>query len=109
MFKYSLNEFMKKEFYVIDCKNFVFFPRIIHIIGFEKYVNSPVLFYTNIKGSRGLYIEELERFKTFEEAEREATRLNSISDIEKRTEEWYIAKNMYEKALFKNYLKEKSF
>ena len=84
MFKYSLNKFMKKDFYVIDCEKFVFFPRIIHIVRFEMAYNSPILFYTNIKGSRGLYIEELERFKTFEEAEREATRLNSISDIKKR-------------------------
>lgn len=109
MFKYSLNKFMKKDFYVIDCEKFVFFPRIIHIVGFEMAYNSPILFYTNIKGSRGLYIEELERFKTFEEAEREATRLNSISDIKKKAEEWYIAKNMYEKSLFRNYLKEKDF
>jgi hypothetical protein len=83
---------MKKDFYVIDCENFVFFPRIIHIVGFEMAYNSPILFYTNIKGSRGLYIEELERFKTFEEAEREATRLNSISDIKKKQKNGILQK-----------------
>lgn len=87
-----LDEMFNKEFYIVDCNNFVFFPRIVKVIKFEV---SPyeVIFVTNLKDrvineNRKMYIEELERFKSFEEAKKEAERLNKIPKNKKRADEW---------------------
>ena len=82
-----------KEYYVVECYDFVYFPRIVHITGIVgSACNSELEYYVNLTDElhkdRRLYEKDLTRFKTFEEAEDEAKRLNDIPENKKRAEQW---------------------
>lgn len=86
-------ELLKKEFYIVDCKDFVYFARPVHIIGFGGCAGDEELnYYLDIKDFMGrdreVYMWELEKFKTLEEAKKEAQRLNNIPENKKRAKEW---------------------
>ena len=88
----DIGEIFNKEFYIVDCENFIYFPRKVRVIGFEASPDE-IIFITNLKEhlineNRKMYIEELERFKSFEEAYKEAKRLNELPKNKKRAEEW---------------------
>lgn len=92
----DLEEIFNKEFYIVDCESFIYFPRKVRVIGFEA-SSDEIVFITNLKEhlineNRKMYIEELERFKSFEEAKKGAERLNEIPENKKRADEWNNAK-----------------
>lgn len=90
----NINKIFNKDFYIIDCRDFVYFPRKVRVIGFESCgYSDEILFKTNLKDSlfnenRKMYLKELERFKSFEEAFKEAERLNELPDNKKRADDW---------------------
>lgn len=82
--EFDFLEFINKDFYIVDCKNFIYFPRKVKISSFElqpytypKYFIDEYNFITQ---------KELEQFKTFEEAEKYAKMLNEIPENRKRAE-----------------------
>lgn len=95
----NIDEICTKEFYIIDCQNFVYFPRKIRVVGFEVSSNE-IIFITNLEDpliheNRKMYIEELERFKSFEEAFKEAKKLNELPKNKKRAKDWNNAKAFF--------------
>lgn len=95
----EFEEIFKKEFYIVDCKNFIYFPRTVRVIGFEISIYE-IIYITDIKEpliheNRKMYLEELEKFKSFKEAQKEAERLNNIEENKKRAEKWNSIENIY--------------
>ena len=91
----NISELIKREFYIIDCMDFIYFARPVHIVGVCGYASEDELEYMiDVKDSlnpneyRTMYKYELERFKTMREAEQEAKRLNNISSNKRRAKEW---------------------
>ncbi len=106
---FDIQEFMNRDFYIVDCKNFIYFPRKIKVIGFEMSPDS-LVFTINIKGFgdewQTMYKEQLEQFKTFDEAKKYAKKLNEIPKNKKRAEDWNSPKNQYNRLVIEQELKE---
>lgn len=90
-------EIFDKEFYIIDCENFTYFARIVHVIGVESYSNNSEILYTidiphpyEANEYRTMYLWELTRFKTFEEA-REQAEIYNNNPKNKKMREHYIS------------------
>ena len=96
-----MEEFMNKEFYIIDCTNFIYFPRVVKVIGFEMTCGEEpqcvidIPEYYNATINRKIYKDELERFKSFNEAKQYAEKLNNIPENKKRAEDWNSSENQY--------------
>lgn len=79
---FDLINYINKEFYIIDCEDFTYFARKIHVVGFEM-TPDELIFITDVKNlidePKKFYKEELEQFKSFEEARKKAKQLNEIS------------------------------
>ena len=104
----KLDELLTKEFYIINCENFIYFVQPVHIIGVGGYACDEELhYYLDVKDFMGrdmeVYMCELERFKTFEEAQKEANRLNNIPSNKKRAKDW----NTRDKFTLLSYLESK--
>lgn len=91
----NISELIKREFYIIDCMDFIYFARPVHIVGIGACACGEVIQYMiDVKDSlnpneyRTMNMYELERFKTMKEAEQEAKRLNNIPSNKKRAKEW---------------------
>ena len=74
----KVDELLKKEFYIIKCKDFM---------GRDE----------------KRYMYELEKFKTFEEAQKEVDRLNNIPSNKKQAKQW----NTRDKFILQSYLESK--
>ena len=90
---FDLINYINKEFYIIDCKDFTYFARKIHVVGFEMTPNE-LIFITDVKKNlidepKKFYKEELEQFKSFEEARKKAKQLNEISKNRERAKQWF--------------------
>lgn len=91
----NLEEMLNKEYYIIDCENFTYFARIVHVIGIEAYAGNSEISYTidiphpyEANEYRTMYMWELERFKTFEEAQAKAKEYNDKPENKKRREDY---------------------
>ena len=88
----ELNEIFEKEYYMVDCYDFIYFPRIVHIVGVgSSGCDEGLQYYINILDNnkeRLVYKSELERFKTFNEAKKYAEYLNNIPENKKRAKQW---------------------
>lgn len=91
----KINELLEKEFYIVDCMDFTYFARPVHIIGIgvtsvdeEFSYMIDVKDFINPNEYRTMYMYELEKFKTMEDAEKEAKRLNNIPFNKKIAKEW---------------------
>ena len=97
--EFNLTEFINREFYIVDCKDFIYFPRKVKIVEFSIGYNCPIEFYINIKGYgneyKMMYKEELERFKSFDEARKYADELNELPENKAVAETWNSPKNKY--------------
>ena len=91
----SIEEIEEQEYYIVDCEDFIYFPRVVHIIGcsggaydeiIRFIIDVPDPIYT--KKHRDMTMFELQRFKTFEDAKKEAERLNKIPSNRKRAKDW---------------------
>lgn len=88
----DLEKIFNKDFYIVDCESFVYFPREVRVIGFELSFNETICI-INLKEhlineNRRVPLEVLESFKSFEEAYKEAERLNKIPENQRRASEW---------------------
>ena len=92
-----MKDIFNNEYYIIDCEDFTFFARKVHIIGFEAEcsTNEVIQYIINIeetfpfKRNKRMYLEELTRFKTFEEAQAKAKEYND-KPVNKKMREDYI-------------------
>lgn len=89
----NLSEIFEKEYYIVDCYDFVYFPRITHVVGVgASSCDEELQYYINVSNynndERLVYKSELERFKTFDEAKEYAEYLNNIPENKKRAKEW---------------------
>jgi hypothetical protein len=91
--KIDLMELLSKEYYIVDCNHFTYFARKVRIIGcigwgttIEYIIDVPETYSPDT--NRKMYLEELEQFKTFKEAQKEAQRLNEIPENKKRKEDY---------------------
>lgn len=100
----DLEDLLNKEYFIIECSNFVFYPKIIRPLGFEispdelNIITDDVDYLTH--ENRKYPIEQLEKFKSFEEAKKEAERLNNIPKNKKRAMEWNSPEEIYKRNLF---------
>ena len=104
----KLDELLKKEFYIIKCKDFIYYVQPAHIIGFGSCASDEELqYYLDVKDFMGrgekMYMYELEKFKTFEEAQKEVDRLNNIPSNKKQAKQW----NTRDKFMLQSYLERK--
>lgn len=105
----NLEELYNKEFYIVDCSNFIFYPRIVRAIGFEISPDE-INIITDaieplIKENRKYPIEYLEQYKTFEDAEKEAKRLNNLPENKRRADEWNSPESIFKRKLLEESLK----
>ena len=101
-------ELLEKEFYIINCKDFIYFVQPVHIIGIGGCsADEELHYYLDVKDFMGrdkeVYMYELEKFKTFEEAQKEVDRLNNIPSNKKRAKQW----NTRDKFMLPSYLESK--
>lgn len=101
-------DLLKKEFYIINCKDFIYYVQPVHIIGFGTSSDNEELHYIlDIQDFMGknveMYMCELGKFKTFKEAQKEVDRLNNIPSNKKRAKQW----NMKDKFIILSYLGSK--
>ena len=101
----NIEELIKKEFYIIKCKDFIYYVQPVHIIGFGGCASDEELhYYLDIKDFMGrdeeMYMYQLEQYKTYEEAQKEVDRLNNIPSNKKRAKKW----NTIDKFMLPSYL-----
>lgn len=107
----ELQDFMNREFYIVDCKNFIYYPRVVKVIGFECTYGEEIQFVINITEpyspdrNRQMYKSELERFKTFDKAKIYAEKLNNIPKNKERAKDWNSAENQYRMFLMQEEIK----
>ena len=100
----DVEELFNKEFYIVDCYSFIFYPRVIRTIGFEISPDETLII-TNIldsltKENIKYSIEYLEKYKSFEKTKKEAERLNNLPKNKKRAEDWNSSESIYKRMLF---------
>ena len=104
-----LDELFNKEFYIVDCKNFIFYPRIVIAIGFEMSSKELNIITDKIDilthENRKFPIEYLEQYKSFEEARKEAERLNNLPKNKKRADEWNNPESIFRRKLLEESIK----
>lgn len=107
----DIQEFMNREFYIVDCKNFIYYPKVVKAIGFECAYGEEIQFVINIyepycpDKNRKMYKSELERFKTFDEAKKYAKKLNDIPENKQRANDWNNSENQYRMFLMQEKIK----
>ena len=106
---FNFKELYNKEFYIVDCSNFIFYPKIVRTIGFEISTDELNIITDAIehltKENRRYSIEYLEQYKTFEEAEKEAKRLNNLPENKKRANEWNSPEAIFKRKILEESLK----
>lgn len=101
-----------KNYYIVDCENFTYFARKVRVIGISSGgYNDEIEYITNLphpfvaNEHRSMYFNEITRFKTFEQAQRYAKKLNNISENKQRKKRWmqdaFSQKTLELKYLFK--------
>ena len=85
-------ELLEKEFYIIKCYDFVYYVKPVHIIGFGCCSGEELHYYLDTKDILGndekMYMYQLEKYKTYEEAQKEVDRLNNIPSNKKIAKQW---------------------
>lgn len=84
----NYKELLEKEFYIIRCKDFIYYVQPVHIVGIGgTCAESELTYYLDIKSITGrdeeMYMYQLEQYKTFEEAQKEARRYAQLKQMEK--------------------------
>ena len=100
----SLEEIYNKNFYIIDCENFIYYPKIVKIIAEKVSSEHGISYITN--ENKKVCIEELKRFKNLEEAYKEAKRLNDLPKNKKRADEWNDPKEIFRRKSMEAILKD---
>lgn len=99
----DLEELLNKDYFVIECSNLVFYPKVVRPIGFEVSPDETNIITDEVDNltheNRTYPIEYLENFKSFEDAKKEAERLNNIPKNKKRAMEWNSPEAVYRRYL----------
>ena len=88
----EVGEILNKDYFIIDCENCTYFARVVRAIGFEQACGEELQIIIDIAEqycpdrNRSLYITDLQRFKTFKEAQKYAEKLNKMPENIKRRE-----------------------
>lgn len=83
-----------KDYYIVDCENFTYFARTVKAVGWSQSYGSNIEILIDIPEPycpneyRKMYIDELEVFKTFKEAQERARHLNENPKNKERRERW---------------------
>lgn len=105
----NLEDLLNRFYYIVECDNFIFYPKTIRPMGFEispdelNIITDEVDILT--KENKRYPIEYLENFKSFEEAKTEAERLNNIPENKRRSKEWNSPEAIYKRNLLMQELK----
>lgn len=99
----DLEELFNKEFYIVDCANFIFFPRVVRAVGFEMSTDELIII-TDIKDclvkeNRRFSVEYLEQYKNFDEAKKEAERLNNLPKYKELADNWNSPETIFRRKL----------
>ena len=98
-----------KRFYIVDCDNFIFYPKVVKAIGLEISPDELSIITDNIDNITNeniqYSIEYLEYFKSFEEAKKEAERLNNILENKERADKWNNPEAVYKRKLWEEDIK----
>lgn len=109
MEEFNLDKLFNKEFYIVDCSNFVFYPREVRAVGFEISPEGTNIIIDEVDNliheNRRFPIEYLEKYKSFEEAKKEAERLNNIPENKKNANEWNSPEAIYKRQLLEQSIK----
>lgn len=109
MEEFNLDKLFNKEFYIVDCTNFVFYPREVRAVGFEISSEGTNIIIDEVDNliheNRRFPIEYLEKYKSFEEAKKEAERLNNIPENKKNANEWNSLEAIYKRQLLEQSIK----
>lgn len=98
--KIYIGELEDKEYYIIGCANFVYYAKKVHIIGFAGGTDECEILYMidSLNPYANEYEQltktELTRFKTFEDTQKEADRLNNVPENKKRALDWNNIENI---------------
>lgn len=105
----NLDGLFNREFYIVNCKNFIFYPKTVRAIGFEMSSNELNIIIDEVDGltheNIEFPIEYLEQYKTFEEAKKEAERLNNLPKNKKRADEWNSPEAIFKRKLLEESIK----
>ena len=104
-----MEELFNKEFYIVDRSNFIFYPRVVRAKGFEMFPDEFEIVTSIIdpvtKENKRYPIEYLEQYKSFEEARKEAERLNNLPKNKKQAEEWNNPDAIYRRKFLEESIK----
>ena len=97
----NLEDVLNRFYYIVECDNFVFYPKAIIPMGFEVSPDELNIITDEVdiltKENKKYPIKCLEKFKSFEEAKTEAERLNNIPENKKRAKEWNSPEAIYKR------------
>ena len=106
---FDLKELYNKEFYIVACSNFIFYPKIVRGIGLEispgelNIITDAIE--PSLKENSKYPVEYLEQYKTFEDAEKEAKRLNNLPKNKRKASEWNSPESIYKRKILEERLK----
>ena len=89
----SLSEVIEKEHYIIKCKDFIYYPKVVRVIGMlyttcGEEVKFVLDDYDSTNEEIEMYSDQLLRFETYCDCESECERLNNLHSNKKRAMEW---------------------
>lgn len=90
-----MKNLINKEVYIVECQNFIYYPKVAHIIGFggDYQCTYYYLDYKEFTGEDKKISEfQIEQYKTYEECLKECKRLNNIPKNKKMAEDWNSVK-----------------
>lgn len=109
MEEFNLDELFNKEFYIVNCKNFIFYPQTVRAVGFTMSYDELNILIDEVDGltheNMKFPIKYLERYKSFKEAKKEAERLNNLQRNKKRAEEWNSPEAIFKRKLLEENIK----
>lgn len=105
----NLDELFNKVFYIVDCNNFMFYPKIVRAVGFEMSSKELNIIIDEVDilthENRKFLIEYLEQYRSFEEARKEAERLNNLPRNKKIADEWNSPEAIFKRKLLEESIK----
>jgi hypothetical protein len=105
----NIFEDIQKEYYIISCSNFIYYPKIVHVVGMagsccNEQIKYLIDSYDYLEKNEEFYKEQLEKYKNFEECEIECKRLNNIPKNKKTAKQWNSIETQYNLLKARNYI-----
>lgn len=89
----SLSEVIEKEHYIIKCKDFIHYPKVVRVIGMlyttcGEEVKFVLDDYDSMNEEIEMFYEELTRHDSYEQCKYRCDMLNNLPINKKRAKEW---------------------